>query len=435
MGSLFSSRFKRTLELTKMATKIGIKELTSGDIQSRIEQAKILTESLGNLRGAAMKAGQLLSLDLDDYFPPEAIQILSQLQHQVWESPDLDLSSTLRKELSPAQLQRLQDIQLKPFAAASMGQVYRAKVDGKPVVIKAQYPDLEKSITNDIRALKKILSAFCMLTGRSMNLDYLFTEIEEVLLQEVNYLNEAQALEKFSDLFSSHNWRYAKVTTPRPLSDLSTKNILCLTYEPGLTLKEWMDTAPAKAKREIVAKTLLELYIMEFFVWGFVQTDPNPGNFLIRENPHPEIIALDFGASKYYPQDFRNKYVELLRSIHSSSPEAILDNAISFGLLDARESRESKLIFVELMKLGMSPLFNDTPGKKFNFKNDDFLKDNSRLSRQLIQSLKFSPPPHKLIFLHRKLGGVFAILRKLEVELDLQEYWERITTSTPLSKS
>lgn len=430
MGSIFSSRIKRTLELTKMATKIGFKELTSGDIQSRIEQAKILTKSLGNLRGAAMKAGQLLSLDLDDYFPPEAIQILSQLQHQVWESPELDLAQTLKAELTKAQLLELHEIQYKPFSAASMGQVYRAKVSNNPVVIKAQYPHLEQSIESDIETLRKIISALCLVTGRNMNLDYIFAEIEEVLIQEVNYLNEAQALSNFNKLFEAHDWKYAKIKAPTPLTHLSTKKILCLTYESGLTLKEWIDSAPSKEKREIIAKSLLELYIMEFFVWGFVQTDPNPGNFLIRENPNLEIVALDFGASKEYSSEFRKNYVELLKSIQSSSPETIVQKAIAFELLDARETQEAKLVFVELMKLGMSPFFQNQIGSKFSFKDDEFLKSNSRLSRQLVQSLKFSPPPHKLIFLHRKLGGIFAALRKLEVELDLHEYWERIINTT-----
>lgn len=429
MGSIFSSRIKRTLELTKMATKIGLKELSSGNIQSRIEQAKIITESLGNLRGAAMKAGQILSLDLDDYFPPEAIQILSQLQNQVWESPDLDLAKVLKRELTPEQLLKLQDIQYKPFAAASMGQVYKARSGRQAIVIKAQYPDLEQSIENDVKMLKRIVSTLCLITGRDMNLDYLFSEIEEVLRQEVNYLHEAESLNKFSQLFESHDWKHAKVTAPKVLKDLTTKNILCLTYESGTTIKDWIDSKPSKEKREVIAKALLELYVMEFFIWGFVQTDPNPGNFLIRENSHLEIVALDFGASKHYPVEFREHYVDLLKSVQNASAKATVDKAIAFGLLDARESQAAKDIFVDLMKLGMSPFFSKASGSKFNFKEDEFLKNNSHLSRQLMQNLKYSPPPHKLIFLHRKLGGIFALLRKLEVELNLEEYWDVIANT------
>lgn len=410
-----------------MATKIGLKELTSGNIQSRIEQAKIITESLGNLRGAAMKAGQLLSLDLDDYFPPEAIQILSQLQNQVWESPDLDLAKVLKKELTAGQLILLQDIQLKPFAAASMGQVYKARTGKQPIVIKAQYPDLEQSIENDVKMLKRIVSTLCLITGRDMNLDYMFSEIEEVLRQEVNYQHEAESLENFSKLFASHTWKHVPVKTPQVLKNLSTKNLLCLTYESGTTIKDWIDSNPIKEKKELVAKALLELYVMEFFIWGFVQTDPNPGNFLIRENPQLEMVALDFGASKFYPVEFREQYVDLLKSVQNSSANATVDKAITFGLLDARESQAAKDIFVDLMKLGMSPFFSKTNGSKFNFKEDEFLKNNSHLSRQLMQNLKYSPPPHKLIFLHRKLGGIFALLRKLEVELNLEEYWDLIS--------
>ncbi|HEY8272069.1 MAG TPA: AarF/UbiB family protein [Pseudobdellovibrionaceae bacterium] len=428
MGSIFNSRIKRALELTKMAAKMGFKEITSGDIQSRIEQAKILTESLGNLRGAAMKSGQLLSLDLGDYFPPEAVQILAKLQNQVGESPDLDLAQTLKRELTESQRQEIQKIQYKPFAAASMGQVYRAQVANKPIVIKAQYPNLEQSIESDIKMLKRVFSAICLLSGREMNLDYLFAEIKEVLMQEVDYLKEAEALSKFSTLFQAHEWKFAKVTTPRALPHLSSRRILCLTYEPGLTLKEWIDSNPSKQEREIIARSILELYMMEFFEWGLVQTDPNPGNFLIRRNPELEIVALDFGASKFYSLEFRKNYVELLKSIHSSPPNILVQKSIHFGLLDARESQDAKLVFIELLKLGMSPFLRKTADDKntFDFADDTFLKENTRLSKQLIQILKFSPPPHQLIFLHRKLGGIFSILRKLKVELNISEYADKI---------
>lgn len=429
MGSVFASRFKRTLELTKMAARIGMKELTSGDMQSRIEQAKIMTESLGQLRGAAMKAGQILSLDLDNYFPPEAIQILSRLQNQVWDSPELNLERLLRQELSPEQLGEIQDIQNRPFAAASMGQVYRARVGPRPIAIKAQYPHLEESIESDVATLKRFASALCMLTGRNMNLDALFTEIRDVLIQEVNYQNEAQSLGRFKTLFEGHHWKYAKVTAPTPLPHLSTRRILCLSYETGFTLKEWIETAPDREKRERIAKTLLELYVMEFFAWGFVQTDPNPANFLVRENPKLELVVLDYGASKNYPPEFRKGYLDLLKSIQDSPAEVVAQKALDFGLLDARETPEAKRLFTELMELGMSPFLNVPTGGKFNFEDDDFLKNSSRLSRELLQNLKYSPPPYKLIFLHRKLGGLFAILRKLQVELDLREYWEQILTT------
>lgn len=419
---MLSDRIKRSIELTKLVARLGIKELTSGDLKARIEQAKILTESLSKLRGAAMKAGQLLSLDLDDYFPPEAIEILSQLQNKAFENPKIHLPDILNAKLSKAQLKTLTEVEEKPFAAASMGQVHRAKHLKQPIVIKVQYPGLQESVHSDLQLLRTVFSALCFITGRQMNLDSLFKEMEDVLLQEVNYLTEAKHTKAFSQKFSKQNWEYLPVRAPKVIDELTQEQLLFLSYEQGITLKEWTALERPLAKREAVAKTLLDLYMLEFFAWGQVQTDPNPSNFLVDEKTFKdiEIVALDFGATKIYPLEFRKTYVGLLKAIRSGSPEKILEHMLNFNL-DPRENDEAKQALVDLIIHGTSPFESSI----FDFSDDAFIKENNRLSRALIQKLKYTPPPHRLIFLHRKLGGIFAILRKLKVKIELKDYWER----------
>lgn len=426
MSQSLSNKFKRAFEITKMATRVGMKELTSGDLQSRVEQAKIITESLSQLRGAAMKAGQLLSLDLEDYFPPEAIKILSQLQNSVTEMPDIDIRKILIQNLMPLQYQQITQLTVTPFAAASMGQVYRAQLklssDEKPipVVFKVLYPGLKDSVASDIALLKRAMWAFCKMTGRDMNLDPLFSEIETVLKAEMDYVHEKQAYQKFHALTEEKAWPYLKVKTPVVINDFCTDSFLCLSYESGLPLKTWLDTQPPQQAREQLALTLLDLYLTEFFDWGFVQTDPNPANFIIQDQT---LVALDFGAAKFYESSFRKRYVDLLRTIKSLDEKAIIDEAIAFGLISAKESKEAFATFTELLKLGVQPFLNEAV---FNFSDDQFLKENSRLSKLLLSQLKYSPPPHQLIFLHRKLGGIYAILRKMQVKIDVNQFWRRI---------
>lgn len=426
MSKLLSGKFKRAFELTKMVAQVGYKEFTSGDIQSRVEQAKVITESLGQLRGAAMKAGQLLSLDLEDYFPPEAIKVLSQLQNNVKDIPDIDVRKILIQNLPPTLYQQITQLTVSPFAAASMGQVYKAQIKlgteekPTPVVFKVMYPGLENAVESDVDLLQKAMWAFCKMTGRDMDLNPIFNEIKIVLKNEMDYVHEKEAYQKFYELTKNKDWKYLKVKTPIAVTEFCTNQFLCLTYEPGLTLKSWMDSKPSASERETMALTLLDLYLTEFFEWGYVQTDPNPGNFLVQNNA---LVALDFGATKYYDLDFRKSYVRLLKKIHSLDEKAIIDEAISFGLINPKESKAAFTIFVELLKLGVQPFLQD---KDFNFSDDAFLKENSKLSKELLSELKFSPPPHQLIFLHRKLGGIYAILRKLEVKIDVNQFWQRI---------
>lgn len=423
MKSLLNNKFSRALEMTKMVAKLGIQEVRSGNLQSRIEQAKILTESLSQLKGAAMKAGQLLSLDLEDYFPPEALKILSQLQNSIADTPEIDIKKTLLTSFGEEKFKQLSQIQIKPFAAASMGQVYRAVLNENPIVFKILYPGVAESVSSDVALLKKAVWAFCKMTGRQMDLDPVFAEIESVLKTEVDFVQEKNSTVAFQKLFSQHTWKHLEIKTPQVFETYSTHNILCSSYEDGLTLKDWIDTKPAKDKKEKVALSLLELYTSEFFKWGLVQTDPNPSNFIIREKQNLEIIALDFGASKTYTYEFRKAYTELLKTIKIGSDDDIIKRSVEFGLVDVRESQETLDLFVQLLKHGIKPF---SQSKKFQFSDDTFLKENGMLARTLLQKLKFSAPPHQLLFLHRKLGGVYAILRKLEVEIEVSDFWAAI---------
>ncbi len=423
MKSLLNNKFSRALEITKMVAKLGIQEVRSGNLQSRIEQAKILTESLSQLKGAAMKAGQLLSLDLEDYFPPEALKILSQLQNSITDTPEIDIKKTLLTSFGEEKFKQLSQIQLKPFAAASMGQVYRAVLNENPIVFKILYPGVAESVSSDVALLKKAVWAFCRMTGRQMDLDPVFAEIESVLKTEVDFVQEKNSTVAFQKLFSQHTWKYLEIKTPQVFENYSTHNILCSSYEDGLTLKDWIDTKPVKDKKEKVALSLLELYTSEFFKWGLVQTDPNPSNFIIRDKQNLEIIALDFGASKTYTYEFRKAYTELLKTIKTGSDDDIIKCSVEFGLIDVRESQETLDLFVQLLKHGIKPF---SQSKKFQFSDDTFLKENGMLARTLLQKLKYSAPPHQLLFLHRKLGGVYAILRKLEVEIEVSDFWSAI---------
>ncbi len=425
--SLLNNKFSRALAITKMVTKLGIEQVKSGNLQTRIEQAKILTESLSQLKGAAMKAGQLLSLDLEDYFPPEAIQILSQLQNNIVDVPQIDIKKTLLEAFGADRYHQLSQIGSKPFAAASMGQVFKAKLSqGEtmvPVAFKILYPGVADSVSSDVALLKKAVWAFCVITGREMDLDPIFNEIESVLKTEVDYVQEKNSTVAFQKLFAQNTWKYLEIKSPHVYENFSTHNILCTSYEEGLTLKDWIATNPSYDKKEKVALSLLELYTCEFFKWGLVQTDPNPSNFLIRDKEKLEIIALDFGASKTYSYEFRKTYIDLIKKIRSGKDEDVIQCAIDFGLVDPRESKETMEIFVRLLKHGMKPV---NESKKFQFSDNTFMKENAAIARELLQKMKYSPPPHQLLFLHRKLGGVYGILKRLSIEIDVHEFWNAI---------
>lgn len=427
------SAFTRSLELAKMAAQIGLKEARSGDLKSRLEQAKIIAEGLSQMKGAAMKAGQLLSIEIGDYFPKEAQEILSVLQNAAAPESAKDIQRTLEQELGARYFDELKQFDVVSTASASIGQVHRARFRDQDVAIKVQYRGVAESVDSDIAILKKIAGALCLLTGRQMDLNPLFEEFKLVLTQEVDYLKEADYQMRYFKNIETINGRNAfYYRVPQVFTELSTERVLVMGWQEGVTLKKWIEKNPSREKREHVAHALLNLYCHEFFDWGLVQTDPNFANFLVHEiNNNIEIVLLDFGATREYEKEFVRSYIELLRVAATGDDAQLIKESVRFGLIDQRESEAGFQAFTKLMRVAIRPFFNQNgelskTGSTFQFADENYAQLSRQVVRDLTSALKYSPPPYKLIFLHRKLGGLFAILKNLNIEMDVTEYWRRM---------
>lgn len=424
-----SSTFARTVELAKLATRVGLKELRSGDVGSRLEQATLIVQSLSNLKGAAMKAGQLLSLDLNHYFPPEAIEILSQLQNAAVAQPFENIEKILRRELGPEKFSQLSYISKTPIGVASIGQVHRAKYANEDIVLKVQYPGVADSIESDLKILKGLASSFCQITGRKMDLNPLFAEFSNLLNQEVDYEKEAALQSQYkkmaTELVSREGFSFR---VPFVFDEMSTGRVIAMSYEPGESLRSWINSQPSKAQREKLAVAILDLYFNELFNWRLVQTDPNWANFLIDEKEdRSDLVLLDFGATRTYSKDFVRNYITLLEYAAGDRPEDLKALAIDFNLIDPRESKAAFKAFEEMLKTAIRPFFSaSTTSSLFDFSDPVHNLNSQSAAKALSDELVFSPPPYSLVFLHRKLAGVYSILKSLGVQLDVSTYWEKM---------
>lgn len=425
-----SSTFGRSLELAKLVAKVGLTELRSGNMKSRFDQAVLIANSLSSLKGAAMKAGQLLSLDLDNYFPPEAIEILSQLQNAAVAHPLAEIEAVLAKELSSEQRAKLKNMSSIPIGVASIAQVHKAKYENQDVVLKVQYPGVADSIDSDLKILKTVAVSFCQLTGRKMNLDPLFQEFRTILNQEVDYLAEAE----FQRLYKEHVFKLNAVgpysfRVPKIIDEMSTKHVLTMGLESGTSLRSWIATKPSSAQRQELASAVLDLYFHEFFQWGLVQTDPNWGNFLVdTKDSKLTLVLLDFGATRRYEPEFIKNYILLLNLAAEKKSADLKDHAVKFGLIDPRESVAAFQAFEVMLSTAIKPFFTKSLGaSSFDFSDKNHAMDSQNAAKALADELVFSAPPYKLMFLHRKLAGVYSILKSLEVKLDVSSYWQKMT--------
>ena len=394
--------------------KLGIAEL-----KTRIEQAKVIAEGFGRLKGAFMKAGQMLSIDASDLLPPEAMEILSKLQGQADPIDFAIMRGVLERELGPKGLSLISELDETAVASASIGQVYRARAFGEPVAIKVQYPGISESIDADVDLLEKLGSSWLALSRRKIDASGTFEELRAMLKLEADYERERYYLERFAQLLHAD----PRFDVPRSVPELCTPRVLTMSWANGISLNDWIRSAPPEQERLIFARTALDLYCLEFFTWGVVQTDPNFGNFLVRPAER-QLVLLDFGASVEYDDGFRARYVELLRAVARGNRQQISEQGIGFELMDERESPTTKDLFVDMLLNAAEPF--DHRVQPFDFRDADYGARSSDIARRFVTSLRFSPPPRRLIFLHRKLGGLFQLLKRLDVQLDLAPYWERM---------
>ncbi len=404
----------------KAGLSSSIERLSASEVRTRVAQARLVAESLGRLKGAFMKAGQLLSLDASDFLPPEALEILSKLQGQADPIDFSVMASVLASELGPEALAELTEIDPRPAASASIGQVHRARAFGEPVAVKIQYPGVAESIDADLALLEKLSSSWLALTRREIDLSDTFAELGAILHLEADYERERRYQQRFAALLAND----PRFAVPRAVPALSTSKVLTMSWAEGVTLEAWVRSRPPRVEREALGRALLDLYCMEFFHWGTVQTDPNLGNFLIQSSHQGRIVLLDFGATVEYDAAFREGYVSLLRCIATGNRRRIVDAGVEFGLLDGRESPKTRERFVDMLVSSVEPF--EPRRQPFAFRDGDYAMRSRVVVREFVQSLQFSSPPRRLIFLHRKLGGIFQLLKRLDLELNLSRYWERM---------
>jgi predicted unusual protein kinase regulating ubiquinone biosynthesis (AarF/ABC1/UbiB family) len=397
--------------------------LARSELATRIEQAKLVAESLGRLKGAVMKAGQLVSLDASEFLPPEAVEILSKLQGEAEPVAFDVIRAVLASELGEEGLARLEGLETRAAASASIGQVHRATVDGARVAVKVQYPGIAESIDADIALLEKLGTGWLTLARRDIDASGLFEELRSILHLEADYDRERTYLERYREL-ASGDPRYH---VPRAYADLSTRRVLTMSWEDGLPLGAWVRAEPSIEARVRFAEAVLDLYCLEFFRWGVVQTDPNYGNFLVDRTRGPDggaLTLLDFGATLEYEPEFRVRYTELLRTIARGDRAGILDAGVAFDILDPREDQAVRDLFVEMMEGAMEPFHASR--QPFVFRDAEYAARSRDVITRFTRGLRYSPPPRHLIFLHRKLGGLFQMLKRLDVTLDLRPYWDQM---------
>ena len=407
LSKLNTGFFKRNLILAKLATQLGKELFFSSEKEvsnklSRFLQNKMgaLTEDLGQLKGSLLKAGQIISLYGKELLPPEVENLLEQLQSQ---SSFLSWNQ-ISKQLDPKILEELV-ISKSPIAAASIGQVHKAidkETGKKEYALKIQYKNIQRVIDLDLKALRLLLS-FTKVVPKDYNLDSIFKEIKVMLLQEMDYEKEANLTLKYASLAGD------KYIVPQVFKEFSSKTFICTAFIKGHSIQDEVLNL-SQTSRNKLGKDFFELFFKEIFEWNLVQSDAHAGNYLIKDN---KWVLLDFGATKELSKEISQDYQGIMRGIARRDKKALWDILEKHNFIDFNHTDEGLLWDYFLL---VSEPFTK---KYYDWGNSKIPTQALNRSKELLKRVKLNYLPHQNLFIDRKIGGLYFILKTLKVSGDI----------------
>ena len=272
---------------------------------------------LDQLKGIAMKVGQILSY-MDVGLPEETVRRLAHLQTGSRPLAFDVIRGVIEAELHAPLEQLFDSIDPAPVAAASIGQVHRAVLDGQPVAVKVRYPGVQDTVEGDFRQLARIGRLASL--GTSVDGPALVQELRERMVEECDYGREAAWQQAFAQRWADE----PEIDVPPLLPHRSSDGVLTTGWREGDAF-ELLCAAP-QARRDAVAQTLVRFTFGSFFGGGVLHADPHPGNFLFPGNGR--VVALDFGCVRRFPPDLLASARRLSRLVvddeRAGFPEAVL---------------------------------------------------------------------------------------------------------------
>jgi predicted unusual protein kinase regulating ubiquinone biosynthesis (AarF/ABC1/UbiB family) len=383
------------------------------DLKSALISKKNVTatvDTLKNLRGAAMKFGQLLSLDETVILSPDLATIFAQLQSSGYSMTPSQLKKVLNHNWGDDWLKHFKYFDVRPFAAASIGQVHKATLkSGEVVAIKVQFPGVKQSIDSDLATLKFIMKTFGMLP-ENFPLEHYLSQCGDLLKRETNYELEAENINLFSGFLNGSK----VIHVPKVYNKLSTDQTLTMSFLEGRELSNIMEFD--QSARDEISLNLIELLFNEIFNFKMVQTDPNLANFLLTRGGK-SICILDFGACCRVSEDTYRLYKELLSVALSLDLNCIKSFLQEKNFIPQETSMAGtkfleNIISVTINELSKDETFDFQKSKVFQL----IVQENLNLYLDLIPS---SVLGSDFIFVQRKIFGLILFFRSIGTKLPL----------------
>jgi predicted unusual protein kinase regulating ubiquinone biosynthesis (AarF/ABC1/UbiB family) len=370
-----------------------------------------VADRLAHLRGAAMKLGQMISMDAGDILPPDLTQILARLRQNADRMPPQQLARVLAAQWGKDWRTHFARFGPTPIAAASIGQVHRAQTrDGRDLAIKVQYPGVSDSIDADVDNVATLLRMSGVLP-RGLDITALLAVAKAQLREEADYVREGEQMKLFAALLADAPDYVVPALDP----ELTTRQVLAMSFIDGQPIESLIE-AP-QAARDAAMRSLIALVVRELFEFSVMQTDPNFANY--RYQPRSgRLVLLDFGAARPVAPATSSGYRALLRAAVAGNSYRTREAALAAGFVGpgaiarhrARIDRMIDVVIGELSRAG-----------PFDFGDRSFVAVLREQGMDIAADREaWHIPPADILFVQRKVSGAALLAARLKAKVDVR---------------
>jgi predicted unusual protein kinase regulating ubiquinone biosynthesis (AarF/ABC1/UbiB family) len=413
-----ATKGKRFVKLASMTASVAanyaaarVKSAFKSAEEAALEKARSYKESgeriattLGELKGAAMKLGQMASIQAD-FLPKEISQALATLQKKAPPMPYELIAEQIERELGSIPERLFSRFDREPFASASIGQVHRATTDdGREVVVKVQYPGVDRSVDSDLVHLKVALKASGLVRMSRKNLDAVFGEIRARLHEELDYTNEADNVRLFRRFHADH----AFIVVPDVVGERSSQRVLTLTYEGGDDIGSLDRLDYGQDARNTIGRNLFLITLEQLFRLRALHADPNPANFAFRRDG--TVVLYDFGCVKKIKPEIAEAYGRTIRLALEEDFDGVERGLVELGARRPDGPPVEEAYYREWWNAIIAPFLGSGD---FDYASSTIHDDVKRLIPGLLLRLGSFQAPVEVIFIDRVVGGHYGNLRKI----------------------
>ena len=400
-----------------------IKEDKRGQVLNRIHQkdADLFKRISLKHGGAFLKIGQLLS-SRADILPEVWISELKVLQDQARTESFETIQACIRKELNGEIDDFFIEFNAEPLAAASIGQVHKAKLKcGTEVALKIQRPNLESTIKTDLALMKLFIYTLAPLLPAT-DLTTITQEIERAVIEELDYTQEAAWMAKIGEFLEP----VEGIRVPRLFPQHSTGTIICSEFIAGRNLAHALDEKLERGDKESISNILgrlFDCYMRQALTAGFFQADPHPGNILVTESD--DLVLLDFGCSVQFTEKFKSGYRKVLSYAMMKQKDKLGEELINLGFRTKSGKPDTLILFsdtfLEVILATIQQSQTGEAGESLWPSADDIIQQAQGLAESLDHDPVTVIPP-EIIMLARVFATLDGLFSHYKPTIDAGKY-------------